>query len=76
MCGLGMCWRYRMAAPAVALTVACVLAGVGGPPAAAADGKVRLGGGAGIAVNGDSPCTLTTIGTDSAGDLGFTPVSA
>ncbi len=38
-----------------------------------ADEKVVLGVGAGIAVNGDSPCTLTTIGHDGSGDLiGFT----
>jgi hypothetical protein len=40
--------------------------------AAAAD-KVELGGGAGIVVNGDTLCTLTTIGHDNEGDLvGFT----
>ena len=41
--------------------------------AASADDKVPLGGGAGIVVNGDTMCTLTTIGTDSRGELvGFT----
>jgi hypothetical protein len=44
-----------------------VLSGV-----AAADGKVPLGGGAGITVN-DTACTLTTIGHDKTGELtGFT----
>jgi len=39
---------------------------------AAADGKLPLGGGAGIVVDG-SYCTLTTIGHDRAGELvGFT----
>ncbi|MCV7176592.1 S1 family peptidase [Mycolicibacterium sphagni] len=42
-------------------------------PAAAADGKVPMGGGAGIVVNGDTYCTLTSIGTDNTGALiGFT----
>jgi hypothetical protein len=40
---------------------------------AAADDRVPMGGGAGIVINGDTMCTLTTIGTDAAGDLiGFT----
>ncbi|HWS92647.1 MAG TPA: S1 family peptidase [Mycobacterium sp.] len=40
---------------------------------AAADDRVPMGGGAGIVINGDTMCTLTTIGTDSAGELiGFT----
>jgi hypothetical protein len=40
---------------------------------AGADDKVQLGGGAGIVINGDTMCTLTTIGTDSKGELiGFT----
>ena len=39
-----------------------------GPP-----GKVVLGGGAGIVVNGDTYCTLTSIGNDKTGALiGFT----
>lgn len=37
-------------------------------PAAAADDRVPLGGGAGITLNGN-PCTLTTIGNDRNGDL-------
>jgi hypothetical protein len=40
---------------------------------AAADDKVVLGGGAPIVINGDTMCTLTTIGKDNAGDMiGFT----
>jgi hypothetical protein len=38
-----------------------------------ADDRIPLGGGAGILVNGDTLCTLTTIGTDPKGNLmGFT----
>ncbi|HUH69733.1 MAG TPA: serine protease [Mycobacterium sp.] len=41
--------------------------------AAAADVRVPMGGGAGIVINGDTMCTLTTIGSDSAAELiGFT----
>ena len=40
---------------------------------AAADVRLPLGGGAGIVINGDTMCTLTTIGSDRAGELiGFT----
>jgi len=40
---------------------------------ALADDKLPIGGGAGIVINGDTMCTLTTIGNDTAGDLiGFT----
>ena len=40
---------------------------------AEADGPVVLGGGSGIVIDNDAYCTLTTIGTDSRGDLiGFT----
>jgi hypothetical protein len=45
-------------------------------PAAAvahADGPVTLGGGSGLVVDGDTLCTLTTIGNDNRGSLiGFT----
>jgi hypothetical protein len=62
--------------PRVAVvTAVVVLAFLAGPTAstAAANGKVSLGGGAGIVVNGDTFCTLTTIGTDNKGELvGFT----
>lgn len=58
-------WRLSMAAlPALLLLCA---------PSAGADGKVPMGGGAGIVVNGDTYCTLTSIGTDRSGALvGFT----
>jgi hypothetical protein len=40
---------------------------------ASADDKIPMGGGAGIVINGDTMCTLTTIGNDTAGQLiGFT----
>jgi hypothetical protein len=64
--------RYRAVAT-TAVSLAIVVASVVLPcGVAAADGSVPLGGGAGITVNG-TPCTLTTIGHDSAGNLvGFT----
>jgi hypothetical protein len=57
----------------IAVTLAVVIAPIGRHcGVAVADDKVLLGGGAGIAVNGDL-CTLTTIGHDRAGNLvGFT----
>ncbi len=57
-----------------AAMVAALLALVGLPAhTATADDKVAMGGGAGIVINGDTMCTLTTIGTDTAGELiGFT----
>jgi hypothetical protein len=57
-----------------AAMVAAILALVGLPPnTAAADDRVPMGGGSGIVINGDTMCTLTTIGTDAAGELiGFT----
>jgi hypothetical protein len=44
------------------------------PPAQAApDDKVMIGGGAGIVIDGDTYCTLTSIGNDNTGALvGFT----
>lgn len=43
------------------------------PPTASASDKLLLGGGAGIALNGDTLCTLTAIGHDSGDRLiGFT----
>lgn len=43
------------------------------PGGAVAEPKVPMGGGAGIVVEGDTLCTLTTIGHDSTGELiGFT----
>ena len=54
----------------VTAMVAVLVALVGSPArAAAADVRIPIGGGAGIAINGDTMCTLTTIGGDSAGDL-------
>jgi hypothetical protein len=44
-----------------------------GPPGATAADMVVLGGGAGIVVNGQTLCTLTSIGNDNQGNLvGFT----
>jgi hypothetical protein len=62
-----------VAALVTVATVATVgLAGLHGAPARA-DDRLPLGGGAGILVNGDTLCTLTTIGTDGKGELiGFT----
>src|ERR1700759_5614106 len=61
----------RLANIATALVDA---AAIGLPAAPAhADDRIPLGGGAGILVNGDALCTLTTIGTNPKGDLlGFT----
>jgi hypothetical protein len=58
----------------VAAMVAVLLALVGvSANTAAADDRVPMGGGAGIVINGDTLCTLTTIGNDAAGELiGFT----
>ena len=43
--------------------VAVLLVLVGCPArAAAADVRIPIGGGAGIVINGDTMCTLTTIG--------------
>ena len=52
-----------------AAMVAVLLASVGLPAHAAADDRVQMGGGAGIVINGDTRCTLTTIGTDAAGEM-------
>jgi hypothetical protein len=58
----------------VAAMVAVLLALLGLPAkTATADDRLPMGGGAGIVINGDTMCTLTTIGTDRAGELiGFT----
>lgn len=62
---------HRRFLPAI---LAALLALVGVPAkTAAAEDRVPLGGGAGIVINGDTMCTLTTIGTDAAHELiGFT----
>jgi hypothetical protein len=54
--------------------VTVLMAWVGSPGVtASADDKVPMGGGAGIVIDGDTFCTLTTIGTDNTGQLvGFT----
>ncbi len=58
-------------AVAAALGLALVVP-VGGP-AAGADERIPLGGGAGIVIDGDAYCTLTAIGSDRTGSLiGFT----
>lgn len=65
----------RLAPAATAIAVLTALIAVLGLPAAtaSADNKIPLGGGAGIVVDRDTMCTLTTIGTDSKGQLiGFT----
>lgn len=64
--------RYQVVAT-IAVTLAALIAPVRSlAGVVAADDKLLIGGGAGIAVNGDL-CTLTTIGHDSAGNLvGFT----
>jgi hypothetical protein len=62
---------HRLGRLTAALVTACAL-GLSGTPARA-DDRVPLGGGSGIVVNGDTLCTLTTIGTDAKGELvGFT----
>ena len=63
--------RHRLRAPGVAITGLTLLSLLTAGPATAA--PVTLGGGSGIVVDGDTYCTLTTIGTDNRGDLiGFT----
>ncbi len=63
--------QTRQWAGAVALVLAVASAA---PPAQAApDDKVMIGGGAGIVIDGDTYCTLTSIGNDNTGALvGFT----
>ena len=63
--------RVRVMVGATVLALAGLLPTPASP--AGADDKAPLGGGAGIVVNGDTYCTLTTIGTDKTGALiGFT----
>jgi hypothetical protein len=65
-------WRARTLLAGLALAIVPPLAALSAAGTAAAD-PVMLGGGSGIVVNGEAFCTLTTIGTDSHGDLiGFT----
>ena len=64
--------RMRRKAGPAALAAVTALAVSLPAPAPAAD-KVPLGGGAGIVIDTDTYCTLTTIGTDKTGALiGFT----
>jgi hypothetical protein len=64
--------RYREVVTSAVSLAVVVASSVLSSGVAAADGSMPLGGGAGITVNG-TPCTLTTIGHDSAGNLvGFT----
>jgi hypothetical protein len=64
-------WGLYRTALVVALAAPVVLAILPGP--ARADEPVVLGGGAGIVIDGDTFCTLTTIGHDKTGALiGFT----
>lgn len=68
-------WRYAVAAAGAMLLAPVLIMGPTSPftPAASADAPVALGGGSGIVVDGDTFCTLTTIGTDNRGNLiGFT----
>ncbi len=61
----------RLARSTAALMVTAAVGLFASP--ARADDRLPLGGGAGILVNGDALCTLTTIGTNPKGDLlGFT----
>ena len=56
-----------------AIALATLIAATGLPATAAASDKILLGGGAGIAFDGDRLCTLTAIGHDAADRLiGFT----
>jgi hypothetical protein len=62
----------RRRAMATMAALVCLFASTA-PQTAAADDRLPMGGGAGIVINGDTMCTLTTIGTDTAGQLiGFT----
>jgi hypothetical protein len=64
--------RCLTAAMVAVLTAALALIGLHAKTVAA-DDRLPMGGGAGIVINGDTMCTLTTIGTDSAAELiGFT----
>lgn len=63
--------RWRGAVTRGVGSAALVLLSVS--PVAHADDRVTLGGGSGIVIDGESICTLTTIGKDNRGTLiGFT----
>lgn len=64
--------RFRVVS---AVAAAIALLGMAGlpPTSAIADDRVPIGGGAGIVIDGDTMCTLTSIGNDNTGQLiGFT----
>lgn len=64
--------RFRVVS-ALAAAIALLGAPALPPATAMADDRVPIGGGAGIVIDGDTMCTLTSIGHDNAGDLiGFT----
>jgi hypothetical protein len=65
-------YRWQLAVSAVlAMVVLALITPL--LPAARADDLVPLGGGSGIVIDGDTFCTLTTIGHDNRGKLiGFT----
>lgn len=67
-------WSLRAKTALLTLAAATALATLAAPAGrVAADDKVVMGGGAGLVVDGDTMCTLTTIGHDKTGALiGFT----
>ncbi len=67
-------WLLRTIATVLTLASCVAMAGLAAPAArVAADNKVVMGGGAGLVVDGDTMCTLTSIGHDNTGALiGFT----
>jgi hypothetical protein len=65
--------RHRRQLQAAAAMVGLAASALPSAPAAYADDPVILGGGSGIVVDGDTLCTLTSIGNDNKGNLiGFT----
>jgi hypothetical protein len=71
--GLALRTGHRRQSRLLMFVVATLAAVMTVAPAAHADGPIALGGGSGIIVNGESFCTLTTIGRDNRGNLiGFT----
>lgn len=67
-------WSLRARTALLTLAAATALATLAAPAGpVAADDKLVMGGGAGLVVDGDTMCTLTTIGHDKTGALiGFT----
>lgn len=67
-------WSLRAMTALLAFAAATAVATLAAPAGrVAADDKVVMGGGAGLVVDGDTMCTLTTIGHDKTGALiGFT----